>query len=85
MTGPVILKGPQVAKIFSDVLGREIKYLPMSIEFAKTKMPMGIIEIYQYLLENQNNKYLKTDDVFKLTGQSSYLEDFVKNNKSKFL
>jgi hypothetical protein len=82
MNGPVELRGFEIAQIFSDILGREIKFVPLEMEIARAKMPKALCEIYDYLTQNP---LPFTDDVKVLTGQQSNFEQFLQRHKSKFI
>ena len=45
MNGPEELSGDKAAEIFSSVLGREIKHTPYTLEFAREKMPLAIVQV----------------------------------------
>ncbi len=85
MNGPVELRGEEIAKIFSNVLGREIKFSPLNLEDAKSKMPLALIQIYDYMIENKDHPLPFNDDVKKLTGQHTHLEQFLIRHKSMFI
>lgn len=85
MNGPVELRGLEIAKIFSDILGREIKFVSLEMEIARAKMPKALCEIYDYLTQNPEHPLPFTEDVKMLTGQQSNLEQFLQRHKSKFI
>ena len=57
MYGPVELRGTEIARIFSNVLERDIKFVPLEMETARSKMPKALSEIYDYLMENDQNAF----------------------------
>ena len=85
MNGPVELRGTEIARIFSNVLGRDIKFVPLDIDTARSKMPKALSEIYDYLMENPEHPLPFNDDIKNLTGQQSHLEQFLQRHKSKFI
>ena len=85
MNGPVELRGTEIARIFSNVFERDIKFVPLEMETARAKMPKALSEIYDYLMENPQHPLPFNDDIKNLTGQQSHLEQFLLRHKSKFI
>jgi len=84
ISGPEILTGDYIAQVFSNVLGRQIKYNEMSMDdFRKFSSPY-VIEIFEYLQENGKNAAPFTQDVKNITGEHTTLEEFVNRNKSNW-
>ncbi len=45
MNGPVELTGQEIAQVFTNVLGREIKYNPLSMEEVRKFLPAYMIQV----------------------------------------
>ena len=76
-----MLSGADVARIFSKVLAREIKWNEMTPEMVKKHVPLPIAQIYEWCFKNQMPF---TQDVKNLTGQNRTLEDFLKEHIQAF-
>ena len=79
--GPELLSGADVARIFSKVLGREIKWNEMTPEMVKKHVPLPIAQIYEWCFKNPMPF---TQDVKNLTGQNRTLENFLKEHIQAF-
>ncbi len=84
ISGPENLTCDQIAKIFTKVLGREIKYNELPIEQFKKHAPPYVVEIMAYMHENGENAVPFTQDVQDITGQHTSFEQFLLDHKSSF-
>lgn len=84
MNGPEILSGEDLARIFSKVLGQEIKHIKLPRDALK-QMPPPIAQIWEYCLNVGRTAVPFTDDVRKLTGQNITFEKFVQDHKEMFM
>jgi len=93
LTGPERLSQYDIAKIASEVLGRDIQYVPITLEqWADAVKDAGLLPDFltKHLIEvsrdHQNDVFDKlTTTVEELTGQKpTDMRTFVENNKSYF-
>ncbi len=82
LSGPENLTCDHVAKILTNVSGRNIKYNELPMEQFKKLAPPYIREIFEYLHENGKKAAPFTQDVKKITGQHTSLEQFLRDHKN---
>ena len=63
-------------------IGKEIKYNEIPLENLKS-MPLGVYQIYEYMVHSGKNSIPFTHDVKNLTGQNGTLEQFVIDHKKE--
>jgi uncharacterized protein YbjT (DUF2867 family) len=80
MNGPELLSGEETAKVFSKVLGREIKFQEVDLH----NLPPHIREVYEFMEKGGKGAMPFKDDVKRLTGQNGTLEDFLTRHISHF-
>ena len=62
MSGPEQLTGEKIAKIFSNVLNRDVKFNPLSMDEVRTYLPPYIVQVI-FLLLFLIRKYLFSFDM----------------------
>jgi uncharacterized protein YbjT (DUF2867 family) len=91
LTGPAALTGGQIARILTRVLGREIRYVPISFEqYQQAAVAAGTPEAYADALVDLNRYYttgqaaVVTPAVRQLTGRDPIpFEQFAKDHADK--
>lgn len=76
MSGPDYLTGDVIAKAISKRLNREVKYSELP-KAAFAKMPEAVSQVFEYIGELGKNATPKTDDVLRLTGRTTTIDDFL--------
>lgn len=76
MSGPDYLTGDIIAKAISKRLNREVKYSELP-KAAFAKMPEAVSQVFEYMGEFGKDATPKTDDVLRLTGRSTKIDDFL--------
>lgn len=79
MSGPEYLTGDDIAKAISKKLNREIKYAELP-KAAFAKMPEAISQVFEYIGEFGKDAAPKTDDVVRLTGRTTTIDEFLANH-----
>jgi uncharacterized protein YbjT (DUF2867 family) len=85
INGPDRLTGSQLAHIFSDVLGREIRYNEMTQEVVRQVMPVALVQIYEYIFEEGESAIPFTEDAKDLIGKLTTFREFLFEFKNKFM
>ena len=84
MNGPEFVSSPDLAKIYSKVLGKEIKYQELPKESISKFMPPNVAPSFEFMVEAGKNAAPFKHDVKKLTGTDGYtFEEFLKFHLSK--
>lgn len=83
MNGPKWMNGEEIAKAFSNVLGKDIKYQAMTDEEIEKAFPHGLGKLIKDMVD-YNNWIPFTDDVKNLTGQHGDFEAFVRRHIDQF-
>jgi len=81
--GPELLSSPDIAKVFSKVLGREIKWVDITKDEV-AKCPPALQEIWTYIMEGGKNALPFPGHVKELTGQNTSFETFVREHLAEF-
>ena len=76
MSGPDYLTGDDIAKVLSIKLNREIKYAELP-EAAFARMPWALSQFFEYMAEFGKDAAPKTDDVLRLTGRETSIDEFL--------
>jgi hypothetical protein len=64
-------------------IGKPIKYVEVPLEKLKTLMPLGVYQIYEYMVLKGKDAIPFNDDVKKLTGQHGTFETFIMRHKEE--
>jgi len=76
LSGPDYVTGEDIARVLSKKLNREVKYAELpKASFAR--MPKEVAECFEYCLEHGRDAAPKTDDVLRLTGRHTTIEEFL--------